>query len=89
MGEMYHMQVIIPSTLSQAKKEEIYNAIKAGGTTIRSYTSSLGVTGLFQLQLNVHTKKGEPCPICGNLITKTRVAGRGTYLCEVCQKIKN
>ena len=66
----------------------IEKAIEAGGTTIRSYTSSLGVTGLFQLQLNVHTKKNEECGKCGNLIIKTRVSGRGTYICENCQKIK-
>ena len=74
--------------IANAAKVVIDKAILAGGTTIRSYTSSLGVTGLFQLQLNVHTKKGEPCPCCGNIIVKTRVAGRGTYLCENCQKIK-
>ena len=59
-------------------------AIKAGGTTIRSYTSSLGVTGRFQLKLNVHTKK--ICPKCGNDIKKIRVGGRGTYYCLMCQK---
>lgn len=61
-------------------------AINAGGTTIRSYTSSLGVTGLFQLELYVHTKEGQPCPICGKTIIKTKVAGRGTYYCPSCQK---
>ena len=45
--------------IADAAKVVINKAILAGGTTIRSYTSSLGVTGLFQLQLNVHTKKGD------------------------------
>ncbi len=63
-------------------------AIKAGGTTIRSYTSSLGVTGLFQLKLKVHAKEGEPCPICHTPIKKIKVAGRGTYVCTHCQKRK-
>ncbi|MDY2957584.1 DNA-formamidopyrimidine glycosylase [Floccifex sp.] len=66
----------------------IKGAIKAGGTTIRSYTSSLGVTGLFQLQLHVHTKKDEPCEICHNKIIKTVIASRGTYICTHCQKRK-
>ena len=74
--------------IADASKVVIEKAILAGGTTIRSYTSSLGVTGLFQLELTVHTKKGEPCPCCGNTIIKTRVAGRGTYLCEKCQKLR-
>jgi formamidopyrimidine-DNA glycosylase len=61
-------------------------AIELGGTTIRSYTSSLGVTGLFQNELNVHTKKGEPCLVCSTTIEKTKVNGRGTYFCPTCQK---
>lgn len=63
-------------------------AVKAGGTTIRSYTSSLGVTGLFQLKLKVHAKANEPCPICQTPIKKIKVAGRGTCLCTKCQKRK-
>ncbi|MDH6366444.1 MULTISPECIES: DNA-formamidopyrimidine glycosylase [unclassified Breznakia] len=66
----------------------LQGAIKAGGTTIRSYTSSLGVDGKFQLQLKVHMKKGEACPICGNPIDKIVVGGRGTYVCRTCQKRK-
>ncbi len=67
-------------------KHILNGAIKAGGTTIRSYTSSLGVNGLFQLQLKVHTKYNEPCPVCETKIQKTKVGGRGTYYCENCQK---
>ena len=61
-------------------------AIEAGGTTIRSYTSSLGVTGLFQQNLFVQSRQGEECRLCGAAIEKTRVAGRGTYYCPCCQK---
>jgi len=61
-------------------------AIKAGGTTIRSYTSSLGVTGKFQLSLNCHTMK--KCKKCKSNIKKIRVGGRGTYYCPKCQKEK-
>lgn len=63
-------------------------AIKAGGTTIRSYTSSLKVDGRFQLQLKVHERKGEICYRCGNVIEKIKVAGRGTSFCKTCQKRK-
>ena len=65
------------------------NAILCGGTTIRSYTSSLGVTGRFQINLTVHTKEKEPCINCGTLIQKIKVGGRGTYLCPICQSQKN
>lgn len=61
-------------------------ALELGGTTIRSYTSSLGVTGRFQNELQVHTKEGELCTLCGTVITKLKVGGRGTYVCSNCQK---
>lgn len=63
-------------------------AIKMGGTTIRSYTSSLGVTGLFQQNLFVHKQENKPCKICNEIIVKTRVGGRGTYYCPKCQELK-
>lgn len=62
------------------------DAIAAGGTTIRSYTSSLGVTGLFQLQVKVHGKANEPCEACGTSIVKCMLHQRGTYYCPNCQK---
>ena len=87
--DIYYLTTEDIDSLVLASKEVIEKAILAGGTTIRSYTSSLGVTGLFQLQLNVHTKANQACPRCQNMIIKTRVAGRGTYICENCQKIKS
>ncbi len=64
----------------------IKEAIKMGGTTIKSYTSSLGVTGLFQQKLKVHKKAGEPCSVCGSPIKNIKIGGRSSYYCENCQK---
>lgn len=61
-------------------------AIKKGGTTIRSYTSEEGVTGLFQNDLFVHERAKEPCRKCKTEIIKIKVGGRGTYYCPNCQK---
>lgn len=72
-----------------ASEYVLHQAIKQGGTTIRSYTSSLGVTGRFQQSLLVHSKEGEKCVVCENKIIKTRVAGRGTYFCPSCQTFKD
>lgn len=71
--------------LAQARRI-LGGAMKAGGTTIRSYTSSLGVDGRFQLQLKVHARKDQPCPTCGTPIIKKTVATRGTYFCPKCQR---
>ena len=67
-------------------KSVLDRAVEKGGTTIKSFTSSEGVHGLFQHELLVHGK--DICPECGNKITKIKVNGRGTYYCEKCQKIK-
>ncbi len=69
-----------------AANKIIKQAIEDGGTTIRSYTSSLGVTGRFQNHLNVHGKEGELCQVCHNKIIKEILNGRGTYYCPTCQK---
>jgi formamidopyrimidine-DNA glycosylase len=63
----------------------INKAIALGGTTIRTYTDSLGVTGKFQNELHVHDKEGEECDVCSSIIRKTFVNGRGTYTCPSCQ----
>ena len=59
-------------------------AIEFKGTTIRSYTSSLGVEGQFQNFLNVHTKK--ECPRCKNALIRVKINGRTTYYCKNCQR---
>ncbi len=69
-----------------ATNKIIKEAIKMGGTTIKSYTSSLGVTGKFQQKLNVHKRENEKCKVCGTLIKKAKINGRSTYYCENCQK---
>lgn len=70
----------------KASKKIIDAAIKDGGTTIKSYTSSLGVTGRFQQHLMVHKRAGEECKVCGTLIENIKIGGRSTYFCPKCQK---
>ena len=70
----------------KASKKIIDAAIKDGGTTIKSYTSSLGVTGRFQQHLMVHKREGQGCKVCGTLIENIKIGGRSTYFCPKCQK---
>ena len=65
-------------------KITLEKAIKLGGTTIKSYTSSEGVHGRFQNELLVHTKLN--CPECGSTLKKEKINGRTTYYCSNCQK---
>lgn len=95
VDEVCHLCKLHPTTLANtltlencqeivvASYKTLSKAIKEGGTTIRSYTSSLGVTGRFQQHLFVHTR--HECQTCGAKVAKIRVGGRGTYFCPVCQ----
>lgn len=69
--------------LIEASKEILERAIEQGGTTIHSFDAN-GITGLFQVQLQVHMQK--VCSVCNGEVTKEMVHGRGTYYCKGCQK---
>lgn len=84
------------SSLSQAELKRLHEAIvqtlqdavKAGGSSVKSYVNGQGEIGMFQHQLNIYGRKSEPCKRCGGEIQKTVVGGRGTHFCPVCQPLK-
>lgn len=64
-------------------------ALRAGiarqGATLRDYRDPSGAPGTMQDAFRVYGRDGEPCPRCRATIAKTRVGGRGTWFCPVCQ----
>lgn len=74
------------SNIVTSSNKIIKEAIELGGTTIKSYTSSLGVTGRFQQKLMVHKREGEPCKVCSSPIIKEFINGRSSYYCDKCQR---
>src|ERR671917_1571361 len=70
-----------------ATRDILRRAIQLRGTTFDSFHDAFGETGKFQHQLKVFARAGEPCPNCGAEISKSRVAGRGTYTCQACQPV--
>ena len=68
--------------------QELTAAVKAGGTTIRTYTDAFENSGKFQFELHVYGREGQPCQRCGTIIKKIRVAQRGTHFCPQCQQVK-
>jgi formamidopyrimidine-DNA glycosylase len=60
-------------------------AIEKGGSTDRNYVNAEGRKGSYIDFARVFRREGKPCPRCGAAIIKTRVAGRGTHSCPVCQ----
>ena len=80
--------------LSRAEHERLRDAvvaaleagINARGATIDDFRHVDGVSGSFQHEFLVHRRAGEACGVCGSEIVKMVVAGRGTYVCETCQR---
>lgn len=63
-------------------------SIEKGGSTDRNYVNAEGKKGSYIDFARVFRKEGVACPRCGESIEKTRVAGRGTHICPVCQVIE-
>lgn len=74
--------------LVETIRDVLNQAIQQGGTTIRSYTASLGVTGRFQVSLNAYGQEGKPCIRCETDMVRIVVSGRGTVFCPNCQKVE-
>jgi len=61
-------------------------AIKAGGSTVRTYHAANGIDGNFQTELLAYGHVGERCPVCQTPLRKIQVGGRGSTFCPHCQK---
>lgn len=60
-------------------------SIEKGGSTDRNYVNAEGKKGSYMSFARVFRREGKPCPRCGTIIIKTRIAGRGTHICPHCQ----
>jgi len=74
--------------LLKAVKEVINKGIKYGGASAADdkYVNVSGLGGKYQDHFLVYQKDSEPCSVCGNKIIKSKIGGRGTFYCQVCQK---
>ena len=80
--------------ITDARLEQLYQklttvlrlSIEKGGSTDKNYVDAEGKRGSYLTFANVFRGEGMPCSRCGASISKTRVAGRGTHICPVCQK---
>jgi formamidopyrimidine-DNA glycosylase len=70
----------------QGIEEALREGIDARGASIDDFRHLDGARGSFQDRFLVHRRGGQPCPRCGTPVRKIVVGGRGTYVCERCQK---
>jgi formamidopyrimidine-DNA glycosylase len=62
-------------------------SIEKGGSTDKNYVDVDGNRGSYLKFANVFRREGLPCPRCGTIIIKLRVAGRGTHICPKEQRL--
>jgi formamidopyrimidine-DNA glycosylase len=74
------------AALRDAVRIVLEAGIDAGGSTIDDFRHADGVRGSFQDEFLVHRRLGEGCLVCGDEVVKLVAAGRGTYVCQTCQR---
>lgn len=60
-------------------------AIERGGTTLRDYVNGTGAPGYFSQELYAYGRAGEPCLVCGTLLSGQFLGQRSTVFCKSCQ----
>jgi formamidopyrimidine-DNA glycosylase len=81
-------------TITDLEIEKLFKSIHAvikkslnyGGSSDENFVNVLGQEGNYQNHTLVYGKKGEKCSICGAIIEKIQLGGRGTYFCPKHQK---
>jgi len=81
-GKLSEEQV---AALREGVRKALHLGIRRQGATLRDFRGADGSRGSMQDEFRVYGREGEPCERCGTPIVKTRVAGRGTWFCPVCQ----
>ncbi len=73
-------------TLLYTEMRAVMNlAVEKGGSSNSTYVNAEGKKGSYMDFARVFRREGLACPRCGTTIEKSRVAGRGTHTCPVCQ----
>lgn len=76
------------SLLFQAIRDVLSEGIEHRGTSIKDYVDVEGQAGGFQNRLQAYGRENKPCSHCGDLIARKKVAGRSSFYCPSCQKVK-
>lgn len=84
-GDLTERQVEL---ILEGARSVMLASIDSGGSTMATYVKPDGSTGSYLENFaQVFRREGNPCIRCGEIIQKTRVAGRGTHFCPACQQI--
>jgi formamidopyrimidine-DNA glycosylase len=71
--------------LVPAIHDVLVEAIEAGGSTLRDFSSPDGELGYFSKKFAVYDREGQPCA-CGGKVKRIVQGGRSTFFCPKCQR---
>jgi formamidopyrimidine-DNA glycosylase len=76
------------AALARAIPSVLFDAIAAGGSSLRDHRQANGELGYFQHDFAVYDREGQGCRRagCGGRVQRIVQAGRSTYWCPACQK---
>ena len=98
VSEALHRAAIDPRTrcdkLSRPRCERLLaalrltlaRAIELGGSTLRDFRDSHGMSGGFQHEALVYGREGQTCARCGGTVRRIVQGQRATYFCAGCQR---
>ena len=72
--------------VQKASAAVLPRAVECRGTTVSDWRDLFGMSGENQNHLEVYSREGKPCRSCGGMIERTKIGGRGTWFCPICQK---
>lgn len=69
-------------------REVLFEAIEAGGSSLRDFRQADGELGYFQHRFQVYDREGQPCvtPGCGAVVERIVQSGRSSFYCPACQR---
>ena len=71
--------------LVPAIQQVLVEAIEAGGSSLRDFSSPDGELGYFSKTFAVYDREGKPCS-CGGKVKRIVQGGRSTFYCPRCQR---
>ena len=68
-------------------RQVLFDAITAGGSSLRDYRQADGELGYFQHSFQVYGRESQPCqrPGCTTAIARIVQSGRSSFFCPTCQ----
>lgn len=72
--------------IKQGIVQSLESSLELGGSTRSHFVNESGEKGYFLDQAFVYDREDQGCRVCGKLIKKIKLGGRGTFYCPNCQK---